>query len=1154
VTEASSPRSIPEEYAAKMKAARATDSMHGERRLVSILFCDVTGSTAMAKDLDPEDWAEVMHEAFEYLIAPVYRYEGTLARMMGDGIMAFFGAPLAHEDDPERAVLAGLAIIDEIGPFCEKIRKELDLEFNVRVGINTGIVVVGDIGSDLAMEYTAMGDTVNMAARMEETAEPGTVQVSEETYQMIAPLFDTVALEGVEVKGRQEPVQTYRIVAPKSKPGKLRGVEGLSSPLVGRSEEFERLKEALAGLQQGKGGIAFLIGEAGLGKSRLIQEVEREWFGSGKDESTWSVVRGISYDTTQPYSLFQQIIRQSCGIEPEDPPDVILKKLEAFAQEVTPEIADQTGQAIKLMMAIRDEGDGRPQATGDRKREIQSNVLDLLRSTILEPSVLVIDDLHWSDAASAELLEHMLQMTDSNPAMIICAMRPYRGSPAWQLKLAAETRFPHRYTEINLEPLSSEYSADLVGNLLEISDIPPALSGMILEKSEGNPFFVEELIRTLIDSGVVVRDETGEHWRATAEIENISVPDNLQALLTARIDRLDREIRQTVQLASVIGRTFYFRVLEVIADVQDVLNEHLNTLQRVELILERTRIPEIEFMFRHDLTRDAAYNSILKRKRAKFHLRVGEAIEEIFPERLEEEAHLLAYHYREAKEDEKALNYYTLAGNAARRVSAYTEAIDHYSHALEIANRVEASAAQLSFLFTRLGRIYELAGQYDEALENYRQLESLGNIRSEPALEMAALNAMATIHAIPSLYMNSEQAEEYAKRALSLAEDLDDPRGKAKSLWNLMLVENYAERDHQAATDYGERSLAIARENDLEEEIAFALHDLSRAYTQGGQLERAIKINEEARTHWERLGNPEMLADNLTSSSFMASLSGDIQQGIELAEAGLDLSRQNGNFWGQGYSLMGLGLLRTEFGDIKGGFEAFEEGTSLADRADFTGAGVFVHAVMAWLLARFGALERANEIVERTRPNWDERDPTLGFMTGLQAVLAGMRGNMADARPLAQQSRDSINPDSLNPEFLGYATLLRAEMLILEQDFQDALDDVDRSLERLQSIQVRYFVPVLLLRRGMALRGLGRLDEAAETFEEARQNAESMEMRLTQMWVLIEMTELAGEQGQTAGPISEARDSIQYIAERMGDDELSELFLSQPRIRSIMDQ
>jgi len=1154
VTEPGSPRSIPEEYAAKMKAARATDSMHGERRLVSILFCDVTGSTAMAKDLDPEDWAEVMHEAFEYLIAPVYRYEGTLARMMGDGIMAFFGAPLAHEDDPERAVLAGLAIIDEIGPFCDKIRTELDLEFNVRVGINTGIVVVGDIGSDLAMEYTAMGDTVNMAARMEETAEPGTVQVSEETYKMIAPLFETVALEGVEVKGREEPVQTYRIVAPKSKPGKLRGVEGLSSPMVGRSQEFEQLKGIIEDVQQGKGRIAFLIGEAGLGKSRLIDEIYREWNTSENDESTWTVVRGISYDTTQPYSLFQQVIRQACGIEIDDPPDVMLRKLQTFAQEVTPELADRSGEAMKLMMAIREEENGRPVSAGDRKREIQTSMLELVQATVFEPTVMVVDDLHWSDAASAELLEYLLQLTDSTPIMFVCAMRPYRGSPAWQLKLAAETRYPHRYTEIDLAPLSSEHSADLVGNLLEISDLPPALRDLILEKSEGNPFFVEELIRTLIDSEIVVRDESGEHWVATAEIENISVPDNLHALLTARIDRLDREIRETVQLASVIGRTFYYRVLEVITDIQDALNDHLNTLQRVELIMERARIPEIEFMFRHDLTRDAAYNSILKRKRAKFHLRVGEALEEIFPERLEEEAHLLAYHYREAKEDEKALNYYTLAGNAARRMSAYTEAIDHYSHALEIANRIEASPAQLSFLYTRRGRIYELAGHFDEAKKNYQELENLGKELSAPALEMAAANSLATIYAIPSANWNADKAQALAERALELADELDDPRGKAKALWNLMLVENYAERDYHAAIDYGEQSLAIARENKFEEETAFALHDLARARMQGGQLEKALGNNREARALWKELGNSEMLADNLTSSSFMASLSGETRQAIELAEAGLDLSRKNGNFWGQGYSLMGLGLYRTEIGDIQGGFEAFEEGTELAERADFTGAGLFAHAVMAWLLLRFGAMEQADEMVERTKPNWDEKDPTLGFMIAVQAISTALQGDLEDAKALAQQSRDSINPDSLNPEFMGYATLLRAEMLILEQNYTDALEDIDRSVERLRSMQIRYFVPVLLLRRGIALRGLGRLDEAAQTFDEARQDAESMDMRLTNMWVLMEMVELAHDQEKDDAPLSEAQDSIRHIADRMGDDQMRQTFLALPRIHSILEQ
>jgi predicted ATPase len=923
--------------------------------------------------------------------------------------------------------------------------------------------------------------------------------------------------------------------------------------LVGREQEYEQLSNALNDVQEGKGRIVFLIGEAGLGKSRLIRELYREWVGNGSDENAWSVARGISYDTTQPYSLFQQIIRQSCGIEIDDPPDVVLRKLENFAQAVTPDLADRSTRAIKLMLAIREE-EARPQSAGDRKREIQSDILELIRATVVAPTVMVVDDLHWSDSASAELLEHLLQITDSSPVMFVFAMRPYRGSPAWQLKLEAETRYPHRFTEIDLAPLSSEHSADLVGNLLEISELPQKIREMILEKSEGNPFFVEELIRTLIDSGVVVRDESGERWIATAEIENISVPDNLHALLTARIDRLDQEIRQTLQLASVIGRTFYFRVLEVITDIQDALNEHLNTLQRVELILERSRIPEVEFMFRHDLTRDAAYSSILKRRRKKYHKQVGEALETIFPERLEEEAHILAYHYREAKEDEKALNYYTLAGNAARRVSAYTEAIDHYSHALEIANRIEASPAQLSFLYTRRGRIYELAGHFDEAADNYHELEKLGKEHAQPALETAALNSLATIYAIPSARWNPDKADAFAKRALKLAKELGDPRGKAKALWNLMLVENYAERDAQAAINYGEQSLAIARENGLEEETAFALHDLSRAYSQSAQLEKAIRSNKEARAHWKELGNSEMLADNLTSSSFMVSLQGEIEQGIKLAEAGLELSRQNGNFWGQGYSLMGLGLLRSEFGDIEGGFEAFEEGAGLADRADFTGAGMFVHAVMAWLLLRFGSMEGASEIIERTKPNWDERDVTLGFMIGVRAVRAAMRGELERASALAQESRDAVNPRSLNPEFLGYATLLKAEMMLIEGNFLEALDDVDRSLDRLRSAGIRYFIPVLLQRRGMALRGLDRPEEALATFEEARQGAESMEMRLTRMWILIELVELALDQGKGNPPLSVAQDSIRYIADRMGDDQMSQTFLALPRIRSIMEQ
>lgn len=635
-------------------------------------------------------------------------------------------------------------------------------------------------------------------------------------------------------------------------------------------------------------------------------------------------------------------------------------------------------------------------------------------------------------------------------------------------------------------------------------------------------------------------------------MEAVSIPDNLQALLVSRIDRLDKEVRRTVQLASVIGRAFYYKVLEWIAEAGDRLRDDLNVLQRVELIYEQARVPELEFAFKHDLTRDAAYESILRRERPKFHRQVGEAIEALFPDRLEEESHRLAYHYLEAKDEEKALKYFTLAGNMARRLSAYSEAVTHYGRALEIAKRIEASPAQLNFLYTRRGRIFELASRYDEALENYRELEQHGEQLQEPALELAALNALATIYAIPSLKWDSEKADELARRALALAQELGDARGEAKALWNLMLVENYAERDHQAAIEYGEQSLAIARRHDLSEETAFALHDLARAYSQAGQPARAGELLAEARQRWEELGNTEMLADNLTSSAFNQVLLGNLDQAIGLAERGLALSRQSGNYWGQGYSLMGLALMRSEQGDLATAMDSFNQGIELAERAEFTGAGSFVHGMMAWLLAEFGELDRAEEIIDRMLAAGDERDPTLGFVIAIKALILHARGDAGGAGRAAQRAHELVRTESLNPEFVGYAALLVVDGLLIQGEFEQALESADQSNARLEQAGVRFFAPQLLLRRAQALRALGRREPAAESLELARRRAEEMGARLTLMRILIEMFELAGEREQAEPPLAEAQEAVQFIVERLGDDDLREAFLSQPRIRSIV--
>jgi class 3 adenylate cyclase len=515
-----------------------------------VLFSDVVGSTAMAEQLDPEEWAEIMNEAFDYLTEPVQRYEGTVARLMGDAILAFFGAPTAHEDDPQRAILAALDIVQEIQPFREELRQDYGLDFNVRVGINTGSVVVGDVGSDLAGEYTAMGDAVNLASRMEQTATAGTIQIAQDTYSLVAPLFDFEPLGGIEVKGKSEPIQAYRVLGKKADPGRLRGIEGLNAPMVGRGRELDTLKSLLVGVTQGRGGVVSLIGEAGLGKSRLLDETEKEWEQLGGTPSSWIVSRGVSYDTERPYGQFHQHLRRLYDLDESDPPDVVRAKVAASPESVHDDMQPVVVRAVDALLSIYSDSD-EPQLEGEAlKNRLFADMTEIWKRVASDHKmVMVFDDLHWADPASAELLIHMLQIAEEVPILFVCAFRPERQSPAWKVRQAAEADYPHLYTEIALQPLTHEDSNALVDSLLTISNLPEEVYDMIVSKTDGNPFFLEEVVRTLIDSGAVVRDETGMNWRQATKIEDITIPDTLQALLISRFDRLEEEVRQTLQLA-----------------------------------------------------------------------------------------------------------------------------------------------------------------------------------------------------------------------------------------------------------------------------------------------------------------------------------------------------------------------------------------------------------------------------------------------------------------------------------------------------------------------------------------------------------------------------------------------------------------------------
>jgi class 3 adenylate cyclase len=686
----------------------ARPAVKGERRIVTVLFADIVNSTGIAETLDPEDWTEIMNGAFEHLTAPIRRYEGTVGRLMGDGMLAFFGAPTSHEDDPQRAVLAGLDIVRAVKAYGQSLKATGDLPFEVRVGINTGFVVVADVGSAALTELTTMGDAVNVAARMQSTAAPGTVQISAETQRLVSQQFETVALGKIELKGKSEPVDAYEVTGLSSDPSRFRDVHDVIAPLIGRDRELEILTDAIDAVQAGRGQIICIFGEAGLGKSRLLSEAHDYWLRTQPDHY-WEALSGVPFDSARPFGLFQNYARTMFGVELNDANDIVHRKVHDryVSMGAPPEAWAMCAVAMERVIAAKVLHEAKDYPGDAIKADIHANMIPAFKQTAEEnPLVVVLDDLHWSDEASVDLLIDAIGLVEESPILMICAFRPERQSPAWKVKVAAETNYPHRYSEIALKQLDSAATDALIAALLNIDDLPDELRTLIMRKTEGNPYFIEEVVRTLIEQGAVKQVDGRLAWNNDIQFADIKIPDTLQALLMARMDRLDLDTRLTMQMASVIGRQFYYRILLAISDSAMTVDKHLHSLERVELLREAGRKPELEYVFKHELARDAAYATILNRKRREFHRRVAEAMEQIFTERIEDHAHRLAQHFELAGEDARAVHYYEIAGDAASAIGAVIEANAQYTRALEAGQRAGVEGARIVELETkRLGKV-----------------------------------------------------------------------------------------------------------------------------------------------------------------------------------------------------------------------------------------------------------------------------------------------------------------------------------------------------------------------------------------------------------------------------------------------------------------
>jgi class 3 adenylate cyclase/tetratricopeptide (TPR) repeat protein len=1129
-------------------------SLAGERRVVTILFSDVKGSTAMAEHLDPEDWAEIMNEAFEYLTKPIIRYGGTVARLMGDAVLAFFGAPTAHEDDPLRAVLAGLDIVDGIQSFRQEISSEFDLDFNVRVGINTGVVVVGEMGSALAGEYTAMGDAVNLAARMEQTAKPGTIQITKETYRLVEPWIEIEELGEIEAKGKSDLVPAYCVLGRKMQPTRVRGIAGLGSLLVGREKEFSNVESVAMDFLNGEGRILTLVGEAGIGKSRLVEELHAILEQQFSSDFQWIEARGISYEMTRPYGLFVQALRQFCKVNVEDPPEIIRQKVAHTFNTLSLDQQSGITNTVELLLTVHNSGVAaeKPLQGEALKREIFESVLNIWSAKAEEkPLVVVFDDLHWADSASVDLIDHIFQLTERVPILFICAFRPHRDSAAWQLKKKAEIDFPGRYLEIELAPLGDADSGQLVKNLLAISDLPSNLRETVLRKSEGNPFFLEEVVRTLIDKGMIEPDTEGNQWQVSGSQEQIEIPDNLQALLLARIDRLDSTSRKILQLASVVGRVFSCRILRSITDGIEDIEDQLASLQSMDLIQETARLPELEYIFRHELTREAAYQSILRRQRREYHRNVGKAIESLYPEKLAEEAYLLAYHFNAARDYPNALKYYQVAGDQSIKLYANQEASDYYQHAVEIALKLNVSSVQLRKLYSQRGRALELLNQFDQALENYEELEDLGRIRNDRSLELAALVPQSTIYSTPTVKFDPEVGKQLSRRALTLAIDLRDYEAEAKALWSLMLIQTFFENDLEMGITYGEQGLRIAREHDLQEVKAYIQHDLARPYMRVGRLNDAWDAYHSSQRYWREVENLPMLADNLGSLSETYYIAGDFDRAMTSANEGLRISNEIGNVWGQAYNHFVVGPILLERGEIDDCLETINKTLDLSRRANFAGGIIASQMIRSWLYAMFGDLERAerfqNDIL--TFVEQYESFKPLYLVNKAQNKL--FAGDQKNALRIFEKIGFGYLRDS-ELIFHPYIYTLYVEIHLANENYESALQTVEQYLDSLNKSQIKILVPDLLNQKARALIGLGRIVQAYDELRAARSLATEQNSRRILWAILFDMADIEKDQDKANEMRDEACQFINFIGDHISDAKLKDSFQNLPRVRQAL--
>jgi class 3 adenylate cyclase/tetratricopeptide (TPR) repeat protein len=937
------------------------------------MFADMEGFTSLSERLGPEEAYTTMDQVYEIMIHKVHDYEGTVNEMTGDGIMALFGAPVALEDAPQRAIRSSLAIHREMTKFSDQLKQEKkDIPaVKMRIGIHTGPVVVGTVGNDLRVEFKAVGDTVNLASRMEEQAQTGTTYITEDTFKLTEGLFRFEGLGQRAIKGKEKPVNIYRAIAPSTMRTRfdVSAERGLT-PFAGRERELELLLDGFERSKAGRGQAFSIISEAGVGKSRLLYEFRKAVV---SEDVTFLEGRCLSYSRAVAYHPLIDILKANFDINEGDGDSDIKAKINTGLKILG---ADETSTLPYLLelLAVKDSGiDKIPMSPEAKKNRIMEAFKQIaLKGSEIRPLILAYEDLHWIDKSSEELLKYVLESIPGARILLIFTYRP-EFVHTWGAK--------SYHSQVMLNRLSNRESLMMVSNLLGTEELDKNLEEFILEKTEGVPFFIEELIKSLKDLNIIAIEDN--RYRITKDIKEVVIPATVQDVIMARVDSLPEGTKGLLQTISAVGRESGYDLIKRLTDLaEQELLSHLSVLKDSELLYERGIYPQSTYVFKHALTQEVAYNSLLLKRRKEIHEEIGEVIEALYPDRLEEHHGLLAYHFERSASTGKAVKYLELANQKAAKLNAMEEAKAYFGNAMELLDTLpetkENQERRISllvdqgivfFLLFKSPEYYDLLIRFEPMARGLGNPELLGafyarlgdceysfgnldqaikTLTKAAELCEVAGNAEDAGHAYANLGWSHFYRGNFG-RALALKEDVlrtmkqqFNPRFHTYALSAASRAYACLGRWDEAVRE-GQKGLSVAEEFSDNSLISYAATDLSIVYTWKGDLARAVECGELAA---QKAPTPVDKAWAQRSLGWIWCRSGDTTRGIELLTKVLPIFRAGRNitseiplacFLGEGYWLAG------EDNKTR---QTLEEGLEMAERCGVRYYAGFAHRLL----------------------------------------------------------------------------------------------------------------------------------------------------------------------------------------------------------------